>query len=100
MAPLAPSCNPLARRAMRASATIVSFSLFGSLAQAQGAPRVEITGHVAPRCWAAKLSLGEEPAIRCNYGRMPISVRFRSPKDQPASLAPRAEVEIVVSPTL
>lgn len=86
---------------------------------AQSSGRVDVTGHVAPRCWTLQAVTPDQAVVmshdsrtsiaaRCNHSATPISVQVRQPNRtvSPAQLpaediaASRPAIEIVLSPTL
>lgn len=93
-----------------ASSLAIALAVNGSPAQAEGIARIEISGHVAPRCWATQQTSLLVPtatmdpetvrATRCTQGTPLLAMRVLNavgPSEQ-AQFPHRAAVEIVVSP--
>ena len=123
------SALPLGMRAT--GCAILMSALLGTVPlNAQAVQQVDVTGHVAPRCWTLlpaptdALLTTTDPdtrhavAARCNHAATPVSMHWRrlppnpqqaaatnseasrSPSAPEDSPASRAAIEIVLSPTL
>jgi hypothetical protein len=95
-----------------ASSLAIALAVNASPAQAEGITRIEISGHVAPRCWATRQTSLLVPtatmdpetvrATRCTQGTPLLAMRVLdavTPSEQ-NPFPHRAAVEIVVSPQL
>lgn len=109
--------NKLIRAGWGASAVAVSFAIAGTASHSQPGQRFELSGHVAPRCWAAAATaldldaMRGTAAARCSQGTMPLSIKVRTPapvQPEPSGQSKRAEaveaageaIEIHVTPLL
>lgn len=59
----------------------------GTASHSQPSQRAELSGHVAPRCWATAVTAADliagqpSAAARCNQGWMPLSIQVAPMRD-------------------
>lgn len=103
----------LPEQGLAATALAISLTMIPAEAQAQARQQIEISGYVAPRCWAVRSPLQPAangpllPRVICNQSNPRLRSRLRMLDADgalvtriPTQIAGRAALEIVVSPQI